>query len=424
MVSADIMRMMGNFEAVLIEQAQKISTLNVEISRLKILDNSTKLEDLSDQVHANNDNLKHLDRQFNNNVSTLREIPLLKAKLDRLNPVADSSVNPDDFTVLQKDVDKIHYELDVLRRRSQSEYLDFDDIQLASLKDTFLWVNDHVPSASYSCFYDIISLLDSLGNELVEDSDFVRSEHDAMKAKFISAAEVSISASFKHVAPLAFCRKEQEDIGALGSVERALPRVKKREFWVSMGGRHGLKKSLSKDVEGQVKSIRKLIRGTLHNSEGASLAILFLEKTLECWRTFMVWTEDFYQELIGTSAVEPKEAWNLILQCWMGFFEDIRDIRRDVASLKASGLEVGSIERKELVGQYVWTTGRVIKLQDEYCNKNFRNHPTIAGVINYHLFEYRLPTSVHDSHVKRYERFEKEVNNFKAETTRRLKKSE
>jgi hypothetical protein len=421
---SDILTMMKNFESVLMAQAQKISNLTVEVSRLRVLDNSTKLEDLSDKVTANQDNLAHLDRQFNNNVSILREVPSLKAKIDSISVHHSGVVDAADLVVLQKDVDKINYQLDVLDRRSQSEYLDFDDIQLASLKDTFLWVNDNVETTSYSCFYDFISLLDSIGNVTVEDSDFVRAEHDAMKSKFMSSAEVSISASFKHVAPMAFSRKEQEDIGALGSIERSLPRVKKREYWVSMGGRHGLKKSLSKDVEGQVKSIKTLIKNTLGSSQGAVLAYLFLEKTLECWRTFMSWTEDFYQELIGTLVVEPKEAWGLILQCWMGFFEDIRDIRREVASIKASGLDPGSAERKELVGHYLWTTGRVIKLQEEYCLKNFRNHPTIAGVINYHLFEHRLPTSVHELHVKRYERFEKEMNNFKAETTRKLKKSE
>jgi hypothetical protein len=417
-----VIKMMSAFENLLKQQADQISSLTLEVSRLKVLDNSIKLEDLSDKINGTQSKVAHLDRKFNDNISTLREVPALRTRVDVLsNSGVNNSSDKEEILVLRKEMDTLHYEMDVLDRRSQSDFLDFDDIHLPSLRDTFLWVNDHVESSSYCCFYDFISLLDSIGNATVEDSAFVRSEHDAMKAKFINTAEVSISASFRHVAPMAFSRKEQDDVGALGSIEQALPRVKKRDYWVSMGGRHGLKRSLSKDVEGQVSSIRKLIKGTLV-AEGAILANMFLDKTLECWRTFMSWTEDFYQELIGTSAVEPKEAWNLILQCWMGFFEDIRDIRRDVSALKASGLEVGSTARKELVGHYVWTTGRVIKLQEEYCAKNFRNHPTIAGVINYHLFEHRLPTSVHDSHVKRFERFEKEFNNFKAETTRKLKK--
>ena len=422
-LNMEVMSMMGHFENLLKQQAQTISFLSVEVSRLKTQDVSTKIEDLSDKLMETQDDFKHLDTKFNNNISTLREVPALKARIDHLSLNSGSNtMDEDDFKVLQNDVNKIHLSLDVLDRRSQSEYLDFDDIQLPSLRDTFLWVNDNVASSSFSCFYDFISLLDSIGNVDVEEGDFVRAEHDAMKAKFMSTAEVSISASFKHVAPMAFSRKDQDDVAVLGSIERSLPKVKKREYWVSLGGRHGLKKSLSKDVEGQVSSIRKLIKGTLGASEGAKLAYIFLEKTLECWRTFMAWTEDFYQELIGTSAVEPKEAWSLILQCWMGFFEDIRDIRRDVASLKASGLEVGSVARKELVGHYIWTTGRVIKLQEEYCAKNFRNHPTIAGVINFHLFEHRLPTSVHNHHVKRFDKLEKEFNNLKAEVTRKLKK--
>ena len=46
------------------------------------------------------------------------------------------------------------------------------------------------------------------------------------------------------------------------------------------------------------------------------------------------------------------------------------------------------------------TMGRAIKLLRESMAAAFKNHPTIATVINHHLFQYRVPTTTYEANTK------------------------
>jgi hypothetical protein len=326
--------------------------------------------------------------------------------------------------LLKADVNKLSYEITLLKERS-GEAIEVGEIKIRSVAESFLFVNDHVDTCSFSCFHDFMCLLDSIRSTDIDSTEYVRSEHDAMKAKLLDVQEVYISASFGHLAPLPFCRKTgTQEISAQGSLGRALPLVKNRDMWYSMGGTIGLKKTMTKDLAGKVASLKAHIRFSLGDSLGAELALSYLESSHTCWKEFVSWTEDFYAELTGTSEVEPKEAWELILQCWLGFFNDLRDVRRDCSSISATGLEVGSNARKEVVGRYIWTMGKAIQVQDEYLAKDFRNHPTISGVINYHLFLHRTPSTAFRKLAKKHEETLHSLNDFKGKAERRLKKLE
>ena len=49
-----------------------------------------------------------------------------------------------------------------MTQKRGSDKLKFGKIELSSLADTQLFVNDHIPTCSYECFVDMIALLDSL----------------------------------------------------------------------------------------------------------------------------------------------------------------------------------------------------------------------------------------------------------------------
>ena len=59
--------------------------------------------------------------------------------------------------------------------------------------------------------------------------------------------------------------------------------------------------------------------------------------------------------------------------------------------------------------------GRAIKLQREFMAADFKNHPTIATVINYHLFQYRVPTTTYNAYTKA-------MNVWKTQIARDVKK--
>ena len=350
----------------------------------------------------------------------------IESKLYNLE-VTGTSADPldsENLGLIKGDMKKLGYEITLLKERT-GDAIEVGDIKIRSVAEAFLFVNDHIETSSFSCFHDFVCLLDSLRSTDIDSSEYVRSEHDAMKAKLLDVQEVYISASFGHVAPLPFCRKSgTQEVAAQGSLGRALPLVKNRDLWYSMGGTIGLKKTMTKDLAGKVASLRSHIRFSLGTSLGAELALSYLESSHTCWKEFVAWTEDFYAELTGTSEVEPKEAWELILQCWLGFFNDLRDVRRECSSISATGLEVGSNARKEVVGRYIWTMGKAIQVQDEYLAKDFRNHPTISGVINYHLFLHRTPTTAFKKLAKKHDEHLHSFNDFKGKVERRLKKLE
>ena len=62
-----------------------------------------------------------------------------------------------------------------------------------------------------------------------------------------------------------------------------------------------------------------------------------------------------------------------------------------------------SNEQRETVAQYIWTMARSIKIQQDYREALFRNHPSIATVINYHLFQYRVPISKYNRELGKLE---------------------
>ena len=119
---------------------------------------------------------------------------------------------------------------------------------------------------------------------------------------------------------------------------------------------------------------RMLVPKGLKDSQGANLALEFLVASQNCFNNFINWTKDFYHKLQSMSACSEEEAWQLILECWLAFFIDLRSIRMECASISLAGLEPDSTCRKEVVARFIWTMGRTIKLQDEYHEKQFRNH--------------------------------------------------
>ena len=136
----------------------------------------------------------------------------------------------------------------------------------------------------------------------------------------------------------------------------------------------------------------------------------------------MNWTEDFFLELKALSDVSDDDAWNLILECWLAFFRDLRTICSECSSISLSGVGLNSTARKKIVAQYIWTMARSIKMQKEYRLALFRNHPSIATVINYHLFQHRVLITKYDREVGQLQKDINGLNTFKANTMRELKK--
>ena len=127
------------------------------------------------------------------------------------------------------------------------------------------------------------------------------------------------------------------------------------------------------------------------------------------------------------SDILDAQAWELILECWMQFFEELCDVRCVNAGLSGSSLELHSEECTRVIATYIWVMGKAIKIQEDFVDEKFKDHPVVSTVINYHLLQNSVTIFQHDKDFKCLEKKGKELedklntfNSWKSQTTCQL----
>lgn len=345
----------------------------------------------------------------------------LERSLEKLVDGKDTPLTNQDLSRLKLDIEELKQEIILLDSRSGSDPLKCGTTELRSLAETLMFVNDHLHTATYGDFFDLPALFDSIRPGDISSKDYVDTEHSAQKTKFLSIFEVSTAASFQRLIPVVFGGSGSNSVTS-HSVSRLIY-MKKREDWTSHGGTEGLKPALDAELDEQVVSITGRIRDSQGACLGGKVAEFYLGRSNLCRTSFFTWTEAFFMNLIGLSqGVSETEAWNLVLHCWLAFFKDLRRVRSPCANISVAGLDADCPIRKERVARYIWAMGQCIKVQDEYLEKGFRDHPTISSVINYHLFQYRVPLSVHQSAVQKLTEKIEALHTWKGQAVRDIAK--
>ena len=358
-------------------------------------------------------------------------ISIIEGTLKSLNPgtrdlfgAQHSTSQESDFDDINNKLSSLDFEVTLMKSRLGERSLHFGSIDLPSEADTLLFVCDHLPIASYGCFFDFVALLDSLRDTQTTIAEYASQEHAAQKSKFLSTSEVSTSASFVHIAPLCFAGTKPESTGNYGTVEKSLPRIKDRHMWQDESGRFGLAKKLDREIQAKVTALEREIEANLGSSRGVELARKYLFASQKCWEKLFVWTEKFFQEMASVDKIEPAEAWTLVLDCWMAFFEDLRDVRVACSGVSIGQSELDSDERKQVVTRYIWTMGKAIYVQNEYVDADFNNHPTIARVINYHMFHNKVPKQAYLEDIEGIDKKLQDLYSWKGNAVRQLTKLE
>jgi hypothetical protein len=391
--------------------------------RKKLVLSSSNFESLKSELTTLREDVGKLDSTDSHRTTATpndAELPLRRASLSNEHQSDSGSKKS-----IEEKVASLKYQLTLMESRMGQEFLQFGNICLRSYLDTCLFINDNVKNNSFGCFFDLVALMNSPRDSQTDEKTFLDTSYNAQRTKFLSLSEVSTSTSFLHVTPLVFCASKQQlhdSFVVHGSVDKMLPLVKKREFWSSKGGMFGMKRELERNISSKVSAIDLEIRDTLGSGPAADLAREYLRASHGCFQDFVNWTENFFHELQAMASVSEEEAWALILDCWMTFFVDLRKIRMECSSLSLAGLEPDSDRRKEIVARYIWTMGRAIKLQDEFREKQFRNHTSIATVINFYLFSHKVSQTAHDEQVQKIQDELKSLQGWRSSATRDLNK--
>ena len=313
------------------------------------------------------------------------------------------------------------------------DFVQVGDHTFKSALEMQVFVQNHIPSCSYECFVDIVALMDTLKGTTVDDASHASTEHSALKTKYVSARELTISNSFSHYTPLTLCSKsDSSDTVQIASVSSSLAKIKKYSDWKGETSSSGFKRWLTAELNNHKRSIKNDITRTLYNEHGlptmgASLALDYLQKSCECIGELLNWTETFYSDLQDHSNVPAAEAWDLAMKCWLQFFHELRKVRCECSGMSSANLGLHTDERRHIISQYLWTMGRAIKVQEEFKSFGFEEHPAIATVINYHLLKHSVATHQLDDAVSKFEKKFKDLdekfaslNSWKSQTARTL----
>ena len=111
------------------------------------------------------------------------------------------------------------------------------------------------------------------------------------------------------------------------------------------------------------------------------------------------------------------EAWLLVCSAVKAMYRWMREVR------VSAGEALDHSDKLEATVDILWVTGLCHTRMHELTLAEFRHHHIVSTSLNIHLFEHRVPLTVHKKLLKRVEALEKSVNSFpsKLEAARKQK---
>ena len=84
-----------------------------------------------------------------------------------------------------------------------------------------------------------------------------------------------------------------------------------------------------------------------------------------------------------------KEAWLLVCACVRCYFKKLRKVRAPAQTVS------NMASASDRAGITLWVLAQSYRVSSEFVAHRWREHPAVAGVINYHLFLFIVPLSLH-----------------------------
>jgi hypothetical protein len=107
--------------------------------------------------------------------------------------------------------------------------------------------------------------------------------------------------------------------------------------------------------------------------------------------------DEMYNELLYSSGATADEAHELVSAIVRRIFENLKSVRTAAANALSDPSAVSKC------ATYMWCMIQAHKIQQEYLDSRFRNHPSIAPVIILHVFRTRVTQVTYRSEIKRLE---------------------
>ena len=263
-----------------------------------------------------------------------------------------------------------------------------------SKADVDLFISKSVPTNAFYLFHDAVTILESLSGAFQERKEVLSEWYQSSRVG-CSAQEARHIASFRTTLPHVFgyCKD------GVVSAKHKLPAVKKYEDWTTFDQDSGVMNFILRGIDDLKIQITNEIHSTLGDEfpEAVKLATEMHTASHYFICQLCTFVTDFVQEMSSTAESPIEEAWELVSACVRKVFDELRRVRAAASNAMA--------EQNPLTkcGLILWCLIQSNRVQKEYLDTRFRNHPTIAPVIILHVFRTRVTKLAFKEGLKRLE---------------------
>lgn len=154
-----------------------------------------------------------------------------------------------------------------------------------------------------------------------------------------------------------------------------LPKVDKYEVWQSSSHSNiGLKHNIQRDMQALQDMLKREI-GRLRSTEARRFATECLNHSVQFVAQLSEFITKMYRELTDTNSFSSKDAWGLVAKVTRRIFDDMG--RGRAMALNIAG-EFGT-NREHGVGTVLIATLNTHRIMDEYMQRGFEDHPSVAS---------------------------------------------
>jgi len=329
--------------------------------------------------------------------------------------VQSSFVNPTPVHAeLQNSVTRLSEELKFLQDkyaniddRLHSDAVQIDDFTFGSRIDTSKWVIEHAPGFDPDGFHDIMTLLQLVTEPHISFKEGMDEAYLSSKVGFTSSSSARNAHSFKCELPDIFGRM------VAGSDKGfPLPALKTHKIWNPNDGVSGVRRSTTQSLKFQVDNIKLMLSHFYGTTKSYQVAHTMLTKSYAFWIALANWIDEFHMKLTIVSCCSSEEAWLLVASCVRGVFRELRRVR--ICAQEAEKIP----DRPTSCALFLWGSLQAHRVMDQFLIHSFEGHPVITPVINMHLFQHRVPMSMHSALKTKLLNMEKTIADHRKELDR------
>ena len=288
-----------------------------------------------------------------------------------------------------------------------SNSVQIDDFTFGSRTDTEKWVRQHVPGHEPDGFHDIMTLLQLVSDPHISFKEGMDEAYLSSKVGFNSSSSARNAHSFKCELPDVFGK-----ITVGGDKGFPLPALKSYKIWNPNDGVSGTRRTTTQSLKFQVENIKTMMTHYYGTSKAYHLAYTMLSKSHSFWIALANWMDEFHLKLTVVSCCAADEAWLLVASCVRAVFRELRRVR--ICAQEAEKLPDKGVS----CALFLWGNLQAHRIMDQFLIHSFEGHPVITPVINMHLFQHRVPVSVHNAQKAKVAAMEKLLGELRRDVDR------